>query len=82
MKSNEENDELIGSSCKGVVAERTPGLLRLICKLFKTFTREEQKLQIHNHGGPINVYLINYTKEEIEEMIMENNGTVKHQKLC
>ncbi len=49
-------------------------------KAFKKIRGKRRNLQIRNLNGTVNLFILNITKEEIDNLIMEHNGNINHQK--
>ena len=69
-------DELpIGSLSGAAKTDRGSGIKKRIKRYFKRICRKQRNLQIINQqGGSINFYVIDSNKENIENLIMENNN--------
>lgn len=69
-------DELpIGSLAGAAKTDRGSGIMKRIKKHFKRICRKQRNLQIINlQGGSIHLYVIDSNKENIENLIMENNN--------
>ena len=72
----ETNEELlIGSLAGAAKTDRGSGIMKRIKKHFKRICRKQRNLQIINQqGGSIILYVIDSNKENIENLIMENNN--------
>jgi len=69
-------DELpVGSQAGAAKTDRGSGIMKRIKKYFKRICRKQRNLQIINQqGGSIHLYVIDSNKENIENLIMENNN--------
>ena len=68
------NDELLGSCSRAASNVFGPELIQKVRKFFRDCCHQKRSLQISNQkGGQIYLLLVNYSKEEIGELIMENN---------
>lgn len=70
------NEDLLGGSLLGAAkTECGSGIKKRIKRYFKRICRKQRNLQIINQqGGSINFYVIDSNKENIENLIMENNN--------
>lgn len=69
-------DELpVGSLVGAAKTDCGSGIMKRLRKTFKKICRKQRNLQIINQqGGSINLYVIDSNKENIENLIMENNN--------
>ena len=75
-------DSLLGNQCGAVKTERGSGISKRIRKLFKRICRQHHSFQIINHSGShVHLLLVDYSKEEIENLILEHNGNLNEIKL-
>ncbi len=75
-------DELPGSTRGGVMTENAPSILKRIKKIFSRNCHQYKKLEITNHpGGTINLWLVESTKEEIAQLILECKGNINNARL-
>ena len=77
-----ELNELPGSQCGGAMTEIAPSMMKRIKKFFRRNCRQHKKLEITNHsGGTINLWLVESTKEEIAQLILECKGNINNSRL-
>jgi hypothetical protein len=77
-----ELNELPGSQCGGAMTEIAPSMMKRIKKFFRRNCRQYKKLEITNHpGGTINLWLVENTKEEIAQLILECKGNINNTRL-
>ena len=77
-----ELNELPGSQCGGAMTEIAPSMMKRIKKFFRRNCHHHKKLEITNHpGGTINLWLVENTKEEIAQLIMECKGNINNTRL-
>ena len=77
-----ELNELPGSQCGGAMTEIAPSMMKRIKKFFRRNCRQYKKLEITNHpGGTINLWLVESTKEEIAQLILECKGNINNARL-
>lgn len=75
-------DELLGSQRGGAMTENAPSILKKIRKFFRRNCHQHKKLEITNHpGGTINLWLVESTKEEIAQLILECKGNINNARL-
>ena len=75
-------DELLGSQRGGAMTENAPSILKKIRKFFRRNCHQHKKLEITNHpGGTINLWLVENTKEEIAQLILECKGNINNARL-
>ena len=75
-------EELPGSQCGGAMTEIAPSMMKRIKKFFRRNCRQYKKLEITNHpGGTINLWLVENTKEEIAQLILECKGNINNARL-
>jgi hypothetical protein len=75
-------DELLGSTRGGAMTEIAPSILKKIRKFFRRNCHQHKKLEITNHpGGTINLWLVESTKEEIAQLILECKGNINNARL-
>lgn len=75
-------DELPGSQCGGAMTEIAPSMMKRIKKFFRRNCHHHKKLEITNHpGGTINLWLVENTKEEIAQLILECKGNINNARL-
>lgn len=75
-------EELPGSTRGGAMTEIAPGMMKKIKKFFRRNCRQHKKLEITNHpGGTINLWLVENTKEEIAQLILECKGNINNTRL-
>lgn len=75
-------DELpIGSLSGAAKTDRGSGIMKRIKKHFKRICRKQRNLQIINQqGGSIYLVMVDNTKEEISQLIMEYNNLLNTRK--
>ena len=77
-----ELNELPGSQCGGAMTEIAPSMMKRIKKFFRRNCHHHKKLEITNHpGGTINLWLVENTKEEIAQLILECKGNINNTRL-
>jgi len=77
-----ELNELPGSQCGGAMTEIAPSMMKRIKKFFRRNCHHHKKLEITNHpGGTINLWLVESTKEEIAQLILECKGNINNSRL-
>jgi len=77
-----ELNELPGSQCGGAMTEIAPSMMKRIKKFFRRNCHHHKKLEITNHpGGTINLWLVENTKEEIAQLILECKGNINNARL-
>lgn len=75
-------EELPGSTRGGAMTEIAPSMMKRIKKVFRRNCRQYKKLEITNHpGGTINLWLVESTKEEIAQLILECKGNINNARL-
>ena len=75
-------EELPGSQRGGAMTEIAPSMMKRIKKFFRRNCRQHKKLEITNHpGGTINLWLVESTKEEIAQLILECKGNINNARL-
>ena len=75
-------EELPGSQRGGAMTEIAPSMMKRIKKFFRRNCRQYKKLEITNHpGGTINLWLVESTKEEIAQLILECKGNINNARL-
>ena len=75
-------EELPGSTRGGAMTEIAPSMMKRIKKFFRRNCRQYKKLEITNHpGGTINLWLVENTKEEIAQLILECKGNINNARL-
>ena len=75
-------EELPGSTRGGAMTEIAPSMMKRIKKFFRRNCHQYKKLEITNHpGGTINLWLMENTKEEIAQLIMECKGNINNTRL-
>ena len=75
-------DELPGSKYGGAMTEIAPSMMKRIKKFFRRNCHHHKKLEITNHpGGTINLWLVESTKEEIAQLILECKGNINNARL-
>ena len=77
-----ELNELPGSKYGGAMTEIAPSMMKRIKKFFRRNCHHHKKLEITNHpGGTINLWLVENTKEEIAQLILECKGNINNTRL-
>ena len=75
-------DELPGSKHGGAMTEIAPSIVKKIRKFFRRNWHQHKKLEITNQpGGTINLWLVENTKEEIAQLILECKGNINNTRL-
>lgn len=75
-------DELPGSKHGGAMTEIAPSIVKKIRKIFRRNCHQHKKLEITNQpGGTINLWLVENTKEEIAQLILECKGNINNTRL-
>jgi len=75
-------EELPGSTRGGAMTEIAPSMMKRIKKFFRRNCHHHKKLEITNHpGGTINLWLVENTKEEIAQLILECKGNINNSRL-
>lgn len=75
-------EELPGSQRGGAMTEIAPSMMKRIKKFFRRNCHHHKKLEITNHpGGTINLWLVENTKEEIAQLILECKGNINNARL-
>lgn len=75
-------EELPGSQRGGAMTEIAPSMMKRIKKFFRRNCHHHKKLEITNHpGGTINLWLVESTKEEIAQLILECKGNINNARL-
>jgi hypothetical protein len=75
-------DELPGSKHGGAMTEIAPSIVKKIRKFFRRNCHQHKKLEITNQpGGTINLWLVENTKEEIAQLILECKGNINNTRL-
>lgn len=72
-----KTEELIGSRFGAALTACGSKFLTKTKSAFRHLIRSQRHLNINNQGGCINFYLVDYTKEEIKHLIMDNHGNIK-----
>ena len=77
-----ELNELPGSQRGGAMTEIAPSIMKRIKKIFRRNCHQHKKLEITNQpGGTINLWLVENTKEEIAQLILECKGNINNTRL-
>lgn len=63
---------------RGVRAEGVPGIERLVKNLIRIVCRMRREPQIRIEKQ-VNLYLFDWSKTEITDLIMDNQGVIQHQ---
>ena len=69
-------EELLGSKLGAARRDGSPKMMRTLVKLFDKFSRRHRNLQV-----TINLCMIEANKEQIENLIMENNNILNPKQL-
>lgn len=69
-------EELLGSKLGAARRDGGPKMMRTLVKLFDKFSRRHRSLQV-----TINLCMIEANKEQIENLIMENNNILNPKQL-
>ena len=76
------NEDLLGGSLSGAAkTDGGSGIKKRIKSYFNRICRKQRNLQIINqHGGSIYLVMVDNTKEEISQLIMEYNNLLNSRK--
>ena len=75
-------DELLGSKLGAARRDGGPKMMRTLVKLFERISRSQRNLHINcQQGMTINLCVIEANREQIENLIMENNNLFNQKKL-
>lgn len=76
------NEDLLGGSLSGAAkTDGGSGIKKRIKRYFNRICRKQRNLQIINqHGGSIYLVMVDNTKEEISQLIMEYNNLLNSRK--
>lgn len=74
-------EELLGSLSGAVKTEGGSKFTKAMKKAFGKICRKLRKQEINIIGGSVNLILVDCSKEEIDNLIMEYNGIVNGKKL-
>ena len=70
-------DELLGSRIGAALTACGSKLLTKTKSAIRHLIRGHRHLHINNNqGGCINLFLVDYSMEEIKQLIMDNHGTI------
>lgn len=75
-------EELLGSKLGAARRDGGPKMMRTLVKLFERISRSQRNLHINcQQGMTINLCVIEANREQIENLIMENNNLFNQKKL-
>lgn len=75
-------EELLGSKLGAARRDGGPKMMRTLVKLFERISRSQRNLHINcQQGVTINLCMIEANKEQIENLIMENNNILNPKQL-
>ena len=75
-------EELLGSKLGAARRDGGPRVMKALKKLFERFSRRQRNLHINcQQGVTINLCVIEANKEQIENLIMENNNILNPKQL-
>lgn len=75
MKTTIEKNEALPEGHAGAAIENSGPVMKAIKKFFTKFRHKHTSLNFHcQQGGCIKVYYVINTKEEIQNLILDNHG--------
>ena len=75
-------EELLGSKLGAARRDGGPKMMRTLVKLFERISRSQRNLHINcQQGMTINLCVIEANREQIENLIMENNNLFNQKKI-